>query len=70
VFQDEVSNGFGVDFVGFSFSEGGRFAEVVDEDGINEVNGEVVGDEEREEVDMVVAGGFDADGDVVGVGEL
>jgi len=65
VFDEESGDSSGINFIGFSFSEGDGFVEVRDEDRVNEHDSEVVGDEEGEEVDVVVAAGFEAEDDIV-----
>jgi len=64
VFKEEFGDSSGVYFIGFSLSEGYGFVEVRDKDRVYEYDSEVVGDEEGEEINMVVAAGFKSDDDI------
>jgi hypothetical protein len=64
VFEEVGSDGLGVDFIGFGFSQGSRFSEVFNEQWIKQGDGVMVSHEEREDIDMVVTAGFDADSDI------
>jgi len=70
VFKDKFGNSERVDSIGFGLSKGIEFAEVMDENGIYESNVKIVCNEIGEEVNVVVGGGFDSYGNLLGVSKL
>ncbi len=70
VLSEEVSDDFSVNFVSFSFSEGRGFVEVMYKYGVDEGDRKIVCKEEGEEIDVIVRGGFNGDGEVYRRGEV
>jgi hypothetical protein len=64
IFEQETGDGFCRDFVGGGFSQSAAFFEVFDQQGIKERNVVALGAKKVEDIEMIAAGGFDADGDI------
>ena len=64
VFEQETGDGFCRDFVGGGFSQSSAFFEVFDQQWIKERDVVALSDKKVEDIEMIAAGGFDADGDL------
>ncbi len=69
VFEQEAGDGFCRDFVGSGFSQGVCFFEVFDQQGIEECDIIASIGKEIEDIDMVAAGGFNTDCEVLWVAD-
>jgi len=69
VFKQEQGDGFCRDFVGGGFSQGLALFEVFDEQWVKECDIIAFGEKMIEDVDVVAAGGFNTQGEVLGVAE-
>ena len=69
VFEEKGGDSFCRDFIGGGFSQGACFFEVFDEQGIEECDIMTFIGKEIEDIDMITAGGFNADGEVLWIAE-
>lgn len=65
VVKEEEGDSFGIYFVSFGVSDGFRLFKVMDNRGVNEINGFIMGFEEGEEVNVIVTSGFHGEDSVI-----